>query len=188
MSEPPIEATTPSFLLDGELPRLGGGASAPSATPFAASPASLAPPPPSTPRAAGPSPMLSAPGSAPVLGLPEVPNLPIQHAPEVDLPTLPSVTPAVHQAAPAATDAEATTSANDDDHPMAHLMPQKSAPSEASKRAAEIRAAKKAKARKVKIGVAVGALAVSAIVGPPLGKWFVNAINEAGSTSTDVDG
>jgi hypothetical protein len=68
---------------------------------------------------------------------------------------------------------------------MAHLMPQKSAPSEASRRAAEARAAKKAKAKKVKLAVAAGFLVVAVVVGPPLFKWFNNALNEAGNTSTE---
>jgi hypothetical protein len=237
MSEPLVDATTPSnattsILLDGELPRLGGSAPAPSATPDQAppppAPAAPAPtlaPPPSTAsattvpptttvRPAGPSPMLSAPGSAPVLGSPELPSLPslptavkppsptpspitadpvttTVMAPDMttsDLPTLPTVTAAVHQAVPATGDTAVPPSATPDEHPMAHLMPQKSAQSEASKRAAGIRAAKKAKGRKIKIGVAIVALAVAAIVGPPLGKWFVNAINESGGTSTEIEG
>jgi hypothetical protein len=68
---------------------------------------------------------------------------------------------------------------------MAHLMPEKIKPSEASLRAAEARAAKKKKAKKVKIIVGVCALAVTAVVGPPLAKWTINAINEAGKTSED---
>ena len=70
-------------------------------------------------------------------------------------------------------------------HPMAHLMPQKAAPSEASRKAAEIRAARKAKAKKVKFGVAAGCLLVAVVAGPPLFKWLGNAINDAGSTSTE---
>lgn len=145
--------------------------------------------------------MLSAPGSSPVIGTPDIPTAPPPPEPVASaapsLPTLPTITPT----APTSPATTPTVSASDDgtetsttvapasaDHPMAHLMPARSAPSEASKRAAELRAAKKAKARKIKIGVAIGALAVAAIVGPPLGKWFVNAINESGSTSTEVDG
>lgn len=179
----------------------------PPAPTFAAPPATAPAVAPShAPRPSGPSPMLSAPGSAPVLGGPELPSLPTvpivvhqdasAHAPAAtvtdvtsavpDLPTLPTVAPAVHQAGPAVNEAEAPVPT--DEHPMAHLMPTKSASSEASRRAAGIRAAKKGKARKIKIGVALGALAVTAIVGPPLGKWFVDAINDAGNTSTEVEG
>ena len=68
---------------------------------------------------------------------------------------------------------------------MAHLMPEKLQPSEASIRAAEIRAAKKAKARKIKIGVAIGAVVFTAVVGPPVARWTIDAINEAGSTKPD---
>jgi hypothetical protein len=217
MHEPPVDATTPSFLPDGQLPRLGG--SAPAAT-------AATPPPPAheaplaapaipttgpttgrTLRPPAPSPMLNAPGSAPVLCAPELPSLPtvpttmhqpvptpvapapIVSATAADLPTLPAVSAAAHRAA-ADTDetAEPMPATTTGEHPMAHLMPEKSAPSEASRRAAEARAAKKAKARKIKIGVALGTIAVSAIVGPPLGKWFVSAINEAGSTSTEIEG
>lgn len=148
--------------------------------------------------------MLSAPGSAPVLASPGLPGLrshpttpaaPVPVAiptPDValdttaDLPSLPTVASAVHHAVPA-TPATQTAAQPASEHPMAHLMPQASAPSEASRRAAEIRAAKKAKARKVKIAVAVGALVVAAVVGPPVGRWVVDAVNEAGSTTTDID-
>jgi len=68
-------------------------------------------------------------------------------------------------------------------HPMAHLMPTKSIPNEASLRAAEARATRKAKSRKIKIGLIAGMLVFSAVVGPPLGKWLVDAINEAGDTA-----
>lgn len=70
-------------------------------------------------------------------------------------------------------------------HPMAHLMPEKMKPNESSIRAAQIRAAKKSKARKKKALAAVVFLAVAAVVGPPLGKWLVDAINESGSTKSD---
>jgi hypothetical protein len=73
-------------------------------------------------------------------------------------------------------------------HPMAHLMPTKqSGPSEASRRAAEQRAISKAKAKKVKIGVISGILVVTAVVGPPLSRWVVDAVNDAGKPSTAVD-
>jgi hypothetical protein len=68
---------------------------------------------------------------------------------------------------------------------MAHLMPTKSMPNEASRRAAEKRAAQKAKSKKVKIGVISGIIVFTAVVGPPLGKWLVDAINEAGDTTVE---
>lgn len=68
---------------------------------------------------------------------------------------------------------------------MAHLMGAKKSPSEASRKAAEIRAAKKAKARKIKIGVAIGAIVFAVAVGPPLFRWLSNALDEAGDTSTE---
>jgi hypothetical protein len=80
---------------------------------------------------------------------------------------------------------EAANEAGDDEHPMAHLMPQKSKPTQASIRAAEQRAIKKAKAKKIKVGVAAGALVVAAVAGPPLWSWLTNAINEAGGITTD---
>ena len=48
-------------------------------------------------------------------------------------------------------------------------------------------AAKKAKGKKIKIGVIVGFLVVAVAAGPPLFSWLTDAINEAGSVSTDVD-
>jgi hypothetical protein len=68
---------------------------------------------------------------------------------------------------------------------MAHLMPTKAMPNEASRHAAEIRAAQKAKSKKVKIGVIAGILVFTGVVGPPLGKWLVDAINEAGDTTVE---
>lgn len=114
-----------------------------------------------------------------------------------DLPSLPTLpTPApkavvdetVDAPVTSASDTSESTPPDADAHPMAHLMQRQAGPSEASKRAAEIRAAKKAKAKKVKIGVAIGAIVFAAVVGPPLGKWFVNAINEAGDTTTEETG
>lgn len=68
---------------------------------------------------------------------------------------------------------------------MAHLMPQRIKPTEASLRAAAQRAARKKKAKRIKIGVLAGFLAIAAIAGPPLGGWLMNAINESGSTKTE---
>ncbi len=112
-----------------------------------------------------------------------------------DAPTLPVVSPVLASAevttrpdtpatAPTTEEADAPVEDSESDHPMAHLMPSKSAPSEASKRAAEIRAAKKAKAKKIKIGVAAGFLVFAVAAGPPLFGWLTDAINEAGNTST----
>lgn len=114
-------------------------------------------------------------------------------APSIPAPSLPSL-PTAAPAAPAApasvtetTDDEtvAAPTPGDAEHPMAHLMGGKSAPSEASQRAAQMRAAKKAKAKKVKIYTAIGTLVVSALVGPPLWSWFTNALAEAGGTTTE---
>jgi len=108
-------------------------------------------------------------------------------------PTLPLVSPVLPESSPTAARTphgtegprESDTVDNENPHPMAHLMPQKSIVSEASRRAAEQRAEKKAKARKIKIGVAIGSLVVVGVVGPPLGRWLADAVNEAGSTSTE---
>ena len=70
-------------------------------------------------------------------------------------------------------------------HPMAHLMPEKTAPTEASLKAAAIRAARKKKAKRIKLGVAAGFLVVAVVVGPPLWSWLTNAINESGGASTE---
>jgi hypothetical protein len=128
---------------------------------------------------------------------PSGPMAPMPDAPTIEMapgaPSLPLTSPVLSSTdahvVPSGTRNEDGAGGGSDDasapaeHPMAHLMPQKSMPSEASRRAAEIRAVKKAKAKKIKIAVAVGALAFTAIVGPPLVKWLTNAINEAGSTS-----
>lgn len=108
--------------------------------------------------------------------------------PEPSLPSLPTVAPAAPSETTDSTETTATgaTSATGEaDHPMAHLMEGKSKPSEASQRAAQMRAAKKAKAKKIKIYTAVGALVVSVLVGPPLWSWFTNALAEAGGTTTE---
>jgi hypothetical protein len=109
------------------------------------------------------------------------PSLPVV-SPVLTAPAAP-VLPAVATAptAPAGHDAPESTAPKE--HPMAHLMPAKSVPGEASRRAAEKRAIQKAKAKKVKIGVAAGMLVFTGLVGPPLGRWLVTAINEAGSTN-----
>jgi hypothetical protein len=67
-------------------------------------------------------------------------------------------------------------------HPMAHLMPEKQKPNEASIRAAEQRAARKTRSRRIKIVVAIAAVIVAAVAGPPLVNWLVDSVNEAGST------
>jgi hypothetical protein len=166
------DETLGTFLLDGELPRLAAPptpvlqSTALSVTPDAAS---FAPPP---------------PGSAPLLTSAE-PTLPM---PTLASPVLPGSVQVL--------DGTASSGGNDDTegpadtgapaHPMAHLMPGKVQPSESSLRAAQIRAEKKAKARKKKIIALVIALVIGAVVGPPFARWLVDAINEAGSTPTET--
>jgi hypothetical protein len=191
-NETTANQAVPNLLLDGELPRLG------SAQPILPG---MPAPSPSAPDASGStlpvvSPVLSLPRTAPGMGaLASLPSLPAQSSGSdsvtPSLPTLPppASTPSVTLPATApantVTDPQPTAAVGATPHPMAHLMPEKAAQSEASRRAAEARAAKKAKAKKVKLGVAAGMLVFAAAVGPPLGKWFVNALNEAGSTKTE---
>jgi hypothetical protein len=160
VSDTVVNETTNSLLLDGEAPRLS-----------TSSPPVL----PSVPTASvfsnvdsGPTlPVVSqvlTDGSAPTL-----PTLP------VSAPTPPAPT----------TESTADMASGEPRHPMAHLMPEKMKPSEASLRAAEARNVKKKKAKKVKIIVGICALAVTVVVGPPLAKWTIDAVNEAGSTQED---
>ena len=159
VSDTVVNETTNAFLLDGEAPRLG---------------TSSAPMLPNVPPASsfanvdsGPTlPLVSqvlTDGSSPAL-----PTLPVAAPPTVATAELPS-----------------EVVSTEPRHPMAHLMPEKSKPSEASLRAAEARALKKKKAKKTKIIVSVCALVVTVLVGPPLVKWTINAVNEAGSTKKD---
>jgi hypothetical protein len=136
-------------------------------------------------------PTLPAPGAAPTPTPPPAPAAeptfvaPAETGP--DAPVLPSL-PTATACAPSTAESDedgAPSDSGEPVHPMAHLMPVKTAPSEASKRAAEQRAIKKAKARKIKIAVAIGAIVVAAVAGPPLFRWVANAVNEAGNTSVD---
>jgi hypothetical protein len=118
------------------------------------------------------------PPAAPAVTLPDVPPvLTSDEVPSLPTPVAPTVTPV---AAPDETDDD-----GEPRHPMAHLMPTKNKPNEASIRAAEARAAQKAKGKKIKLGIAAGTLVFIAVVGPPVYKWTANAINEAGNTSTE---
>lgn len=162
--EPAAPAAPDGFFLDGDVPRLG---SAPL----------IAPAPLGTDEVSG--------GTAVTTAAPEPEPLRFaEQAPlldETDIPTLPTAAP---EATPIIIEDESDdeTDADPDEHPMAHLMPSKSKPTEASMRAAELRAEKKAKAKKIKIGMAIGALVVSALAGPPLFSWLSNAVNEVGVT------
>lgn len=169
MSDSAVNDTLGTFLLDGELPRLGEPAR-PVVTPdlSLAADVSFAPPPP------GSAPLLqsSAPTlPTPTLGSPVLPGSVQPSIPTTATPTGESDEPAVEAEAPR--------------HPMAHLMPEKTQPSESSLRAAQLRAEKKSKARKKKLIGLVIFLAVAALVGPPLGRWLVDAINDAGKVQTD---
>lgn len=150
-----VPTSTHGFFLDGEAPRLA-------ATPTIAVP---------------PSERINAPAPPATILLTETPTLPLV-SPVLTSPTsplLPGATTVADQG-----DADGI----EPEHPMAHLMPAKSMPSEAGRRAAEIRAARKAKSKKIKIGMIAGIMVFTAVLGPPLGKWLVDAINESGNTST----
>jgi len=157
----PAPAATTGLLLDGDPPRLGTAQPAPE--------------------------MPNLPTAAPVITpstAPEMPNLPTA-APVItpgSTPSLPTPAPA---AAPTNDSPSNDSAPTTGEHPMAHLMPSKTMPTEASRRAAEQRAAQKAKSKKIKIGVISGIIVVTAVVGPPLGKWLVDAINEVGATTVE---
>lgn len=70
-------------------------------------------------------------------------------------------------------------------HPMAHLMPERTKPTEAQIRAAELRAANKKKSRRAKVLVVVSAVGLGFFAGPPLAAWVVDAVNESGSTTDE---
>lgn len=158
-----VDDTTNSFLLEGDAPRLSTSS----------------------------APMLpNVPPASSFANVDSGPTLPVVSQVLTDgsaptLPTLPS--PAAMAIAEAASIValEEADKVEERRHPMAHLMPEKIKPSEASIRAAEARAAKKKKARKVKIIVGVCALAVGVVVGPPLATWTIGAINDAGKLSDD---
>lgn len=162
MSDTATNGSLDSFLLDGDAPRLGA----------------------SMPMQPGPSildyellaaePVVAAPVAGSMLLPPRLDAEPVLLA--LDGPSLP--TAAAKSPVPFA-DGE---QAEEPRHPMAHLMPEHGPKSESQVWAAQLRAAKKAKARKVKAIAALVFVVVAAIVGPPLGKWLVDAINESGKT------
>ena len=160
------------FFLDGDMPRL---ASTPTAAP---------------PPAAGEQ-------LTRLVGLPEAATV-VDLAPPPTFPVLPLISPvltspAAHAHGPATSPAGSTENGIESApvtpqrHPMAHLMPEKVVPSESSIRAAETRAARKAKAKRTKMIVAGCMLVFTAVVGPPFWKWLTNALNEAGSTKPAVE-
>jgi hypothetical protein len=169
MSEAAVDESTNELILDGELPRLGATPMLPDAP--AITPATDAP------ELSLVSPVLTGEPA------PMIPTLPTSTG--MPAPSLPSLEKQSLVDLAAVVAAEETDKVVERRHPMAHLMPEKMKPTEASLRAAEQRAAKKKKAKKIKIAVTVAVLAVVAIVGPPLGRWLVDAINEAGSTESD---
>lgn len=192
--ETAVPVMPPGAAVDGEAPRLGAG---PLATPAPVG-GSTAPVAEFNPTLPDNAPVLPS-ASAPIVSTPPAPEpknaeerfaLNAMEFDTATLPTLPEAGPVapvmVESVEPETTDGEQGSTDGAEKHPMAHLMPAKSKPTLASTRAAEQRAIKKAKTRKIKIGVFIGALAVSVVAGPPLYSWFGNALNEAGDTSTDT--
>ena len=163
VSDTVVNETTDAFLLDGDAPRLGASAA------------------PMLPDVARPS-TFSNVDSGPTL--PVVSQV-LSDGSSPTLPTLPMTAPTAAPITTAAVESTTEAATGESRHPMAHLMPEKSKPSEASLRAAEARAVKKKKAKKIKLIVGGCALVVTAVLGPPLVKWTVNAVNEAGSVSKD---
>ena len=141
----------------------------------------------------------SADMSTPSSGLPRVPAL--STVPTLPtLPTLPSLPPSA-AAAPvpllepelvdvvhAVVEQEASRFVHPDpQHPMAHLMPPRTKPTEAQLRANELRASNKKKGRRTKLLVVVAVVAIGAFAGPPLAAWVVTAINESGATTDQTE-
>jgi hypothetical protein len=201
MSETAVDDASNAALLDGDQPRLGAQPMLPNLpTTGDASPAAPALPVvspvltsestpviPSLPTLPTTPSVTPAPAPAVVQDAPALPSTDVAAALGLDAPTLPAPKPAAPTPAIPAELVDAVVAGEPEPraHPMAHLMPEKTKPSEASLRAAELRAAKKAKARKVKIIVSIVAIAVAALVGPPLVRWLVDAVNEAGSTKQE---
>jgi hypothetical protein len=165
MSDTATNGSLDSFLLDGDAPRLGA------ATPMQPSPSVLD----FELLAAEPSVGAAPPGSGSMLLPPRIDAEPVLLA--LDVPSLPSSVPKAPDAQSGVEDGAEPR------HPMANLMPEHGQKSDSQVWAAQVRAAKKAKARKIKILAAIVFLAVAALIGPPLGKWLVDAINESGKLS-----
>jgi hypothetical protein len=162
MSDTATNGSLDSFLLDGDAPRLGA------ATPMQPGPSIL------DYELLAAEPVAAAPVAGSMLLPPRLDAEPVLLA--LDGPSLPTA------AAKAPAPFVDGDQAEEPRHPMAHLMPEQGPKSDSQVWAAQVRAAKKAKARKMKAIAAVVFIAIAAIVGPPLGKWLVNAINESGKT------
>jgi hypothetical protein len=159
VSETVVNETTNPLLLDGEAPRLGNSS----------------------------APMLPNVQHASVFNTVDSgPTMPVvsQVLTDGSTPTLPTL-PVAAPTAPTPATEPGVQDNGEPRHPMAHLMPEKVGPSEASRRAAEARAAKAKKAKKIKIIVWSCVLVVTVVIGPPLAKWTMNAINEAGNMKKD---
>jgi hypothetical protein len=132
---------------------------------------------------------------------PVEPTFDVSALQSADAPVLPTAQPQaapvqVPHAEPATPDgtAPAATPATPDtdedkpaqrDHPMAHLMGTTAPATEASKRAAEIRAEMKKRSKRVKLAVITGFVAATAAAVVFVGPWLVDAVNEAGDTTDE---
>ncbi len=182
---PTLPVVSP-VLSDPSTPMQPGAEYSAPADPAAAAPSIPTPtiPAPVLPTAAPVAPAAPPAPAAPAAAAPTAAPSPVFDAgtPSIPAPSLPTAAPTPP---PAPATETAATTAGDGEHPMAHMMGDTATkPSEASKRAAQLRAEKKAKAKKMKISFAIGAVVVSAVAGPPLWSWFTNALDEAG-TSTE---
>lgn len=130
--------------------------------------------------------------STPPTGVPRIPptsnpSLPTRAAAAVTAP-LPLLEPELVEVVQAVVEQEESRFITDGPHhPMAHLMPQRTKPTEAQVRANELRSWKKKKARRAKVLVVVAAVAIGAFAGPPLAAWVIEAVNEPGTTPDQTD-
>ncbi len=151
-------------------------------------PAATPPEPRSVPLTAPTGDVSTPAGGMPRLA-PSLPSAPSTPSVTADIPahtagTIP-IEPELVEVVQAIVEEEESRFVETPEHPMAHLMPQRTKPTEAQLRAAAIRAARKKKSRRIKIIAAVLVIGTGALAGPPLAAWLVDAINESGKTSTD---
>jgi hypothetical protein len=134
----------------------------------------------------------SADVSTPPAGHPRIPTLPtlptLPTTATVALTPIPLLEPELVDVVQAVVEQEESRFVNDGpQHPMAHLMPPRTRPTEAQLRANELRASNRKKARRAKVLVVVAVVAIGAFAGPPLAAWVVDAINESGATTDQTD-
>lgn len=147
-------------------------------------------------------PRLGEPGVvAPLPAVTVEPTFEVSEVQGSDAPVLPSLPTAQPHAAPTQVTAPepatpddtapaATPDTDEDepvqrDHPMAHLMGTTAPATEASKRAAEVRAEMRKRSKRVKLAVIAGFIAATAAAVIYVGPWLVDAVNEAGNTTDE---